>query len=600
MGVQEQKTDDIETGQIVMEKPNSILSKKINSTDYEIALKLYNAIADRDPKLVDDCVDIDSGQVSDSMLLICISELLKYSLLISVIMANKQISGLLETFSKLDSEDESINTLLSTQTISKQIRVVKQNNHISSRYGKLIKQIGDQIASPLNSPQFVKYITGLLDPEVLLLPIVDTDLEDISLKSGYPESDIENGYEHDLKILHHSVINAWDSHIFDQISEGSDKGLSLKIRRNAPKDSNASNELDVLTSLNRQIIDSVQSSIMVLGIDGKIEMYNVAAQDLLGQNDLDDKSFHEVMRELDVDLPKNVLSNVIKTGETYQSNNVSGNRAGEPLMINIKLQPYYDKTDALQGILLIMHNITEQRIVEKRLKKSEKSASIGRLSANLAHELGNPLDGILRFLRLLLEQTPDDDPKRKYAEYAQDGVVRVSNMVNGLLDFARRSVSVQSPIDVHKSIEKIILSFSDEISSQGIIVRTEFDEGIPVFLNADLEQIFINIIKNAIQAMPEGGTLSIEAKVPNSDIFEVRFSDTGTGIPREIQETIFEPFFTTKGVGQGVGLGLSICNEIVESYNGFIELESEPGRGTTFTIRIPIGKNGLITMIKSA
>jgi signal transduction histidine kinase len=242
---------------------------------------------------------------------------------------------------------------------------------------------------------------------------------------------------------------------------------------------------------------------------------------------------------------------------------------------------------------LIINDITKQRTVRERFTRPERLASMGRLSANLAHELNNPLDGILRYVRLLLDQMPEDDSRRIYAERAQDGLMRVANMVRGLLDFARKSTSVLSPTDIPQSIRRIFSSFIEQISARNIKVEAEFDENIPVVLNADVEQIFANIIKNAIQAMPNGGILSVCARMLSPQIFEARFSDTGPGIPDEIQEIIFEPFFTTKSksskdFAQGVGLGLSISQGIAESYNGSIDVESELGKGTTFIVRLPM------------
>lgn len=238
--------------------------------------------------------------------------------------------------------------------------------------------------------------------------------------------------------------------------------------------------------------------------------------------------------------------------------------------------------------MLITSDVIRPRTVKDKLGKSEKLVSMGRLYANLAHELNNPLDGVLRYIRLLLDLMPEDDSRRICAEYAQYGLMRMSDIVRGVLDFARKSKSAFSPIDVSQSMRRIFSFFSDRISSQNIKIEAEFDENIPVIMNVDVEQIFINIIKNAIQAMPNGGTLSVKARMLSPQLFEARFSDTGRGIPNEIREMIFEPFFTTKDVGQGAGLGLSISREIAESCGGSIDAESESGRGTTFIVTIPV------------
>jgi signal transduction histidine kinase len=144
-----------------------------------------------------------------------------------------------------------------------------------------------------------------------------------------------------------------------------------------------------------------------------------------------------------------------------------------------------------------------------------------------------------------------------------------------------------------ESIKQIFSSFADQISAQNVKIETEFDENIPVVLNIDVEQIFANMIKNAVQAMADGGTLSVDAKMLSPRLLEVRFSDTGSGFSDDIQDRIFEPFFTTKGFGQGVGLGLSISQEIVKKYGGSIEVKSKLNEGTIFVVRLPIDENGL-------
>jgi signal transduction histidine kinase len=240
---------------------------------------------------------------------------------------------------------------------------------------------------------------------------------------------------------------------------------------------------------------------------------------------------------------------------------------------------------------LIINDVTEQETVKEELVIPDKLASMGRLCANLAHELNDPLDGALHYMRLLLDQMPENDSRRIYAEYTRDGLMRMADMVRGLLDIGRRSTSTGSPIDIPQSIRRIVSSFSDRISAQNIKIEAELDESIPVILNVDVEQIFMNIVKNAIQAMSNGGMLSVKAKMLSAKLLEVKFSDTGPGIPDEIRERIFEPFFTTKDIGQGVGLGLSISREIAESYDGSIDVESELSKGTTFVVNLPISES---------
>lgn len=359
-------------------------------------------------------------------------------------------------------------------------------------------------------------------------------------------------------------------------------------------------EIDSLKDLNSQVIDSIGSFILIVNEDGDIVICNSAARRLTTRRSLEGKSLHEVMKKLGIEWVATALSDVIRTGKPFQVvDTTCKTERREPAVMNIGIYPCNFQVGNTQHAILVMDDVTEQKALEKRLKRLEKSASIGRLSANLAHELGNPLDGTLRYLKLLLDQMPEADPKREYAEYARDGLMRMANMVRGLLDFARKSslISYPSlipyPTDIPESIRQILSSFDAQLSEQNIEVTTEFGEDIPVVLNMDVEQIFTNIIKNAIQAMPNGGTLSVDIRMASPRLLEAWFSNTGPGVPDDIRDRIFEPFFTTKGFGQGIGLGLSISQEIAENYNGSIEIESEPDKGTIFIVRLPIGENGL-------
>jgi len=243
--------------------------------------------------------------------------------------------------------------------------------------------------------------------------------------------------------------------------------------------------------------------------------------------------------------------------------------------------------------MLIFDDIDEGKTVEERFMRAKRVVSIGRLSAHLVFELSNPLDGVLRYTKLLLNQIDDDDPRKDYVEQISDGLTRIAEMVRGMFDFIWRDGTIFRLVDIPRSITRSLSSFSVQITMQNIEVETEFDKNIPLVLNVDVEHIFASIIKNAIQAMPNGGELSISAKMLSPNLFEARFSDTGSGISDEIRNMIFEPFFTTKPAGQGSGLGLSISREIVKSYNGSIDVESQLDKSTTFVVRLPIDDSGL-------
>ena len=239
---------------------------------------------------------------------------------------------------------------------------------------------------------------------------------------------------------------------------------------------------------------------------------------------------------------------------------------------------------------------TDRKTLGKRLVRQEGFAGIGRLAIGLIHELNNPLDGARRYLRLLIGQMPENDQKRMYVEQIQNGLLQISNVVDGLMDLTRASMSSSGLTDVKQSIEKALFFYRRWILSQNIKVEIEFCEDVSTFVNADMEYVFMGIVKNAIQAMPDGGVLSIETKMSSPQLFEARISDIGSGIAEDVKENIFDPFFTTKDPGHGIGLGLFIGQEIVESYSGTIEVETELGKGATFTVKLPMYKGKILVM----
>jgi two-component system NtrC family sensor kinase len=236
---------------------------------------------------------------------------------------------------------------------------------------------------------------------------------------------------------------------------------------------------------------------------------------------------------------------------------------------------------------------TEELVaVQMQMAQSEKLASIGRLAAGVAHEINNPLGGILTFSMLALEDCDDDHPLKESLEVIVKQTLRCRDTVKGLLDFARQSSAVPSLTEVNPVVDKTLLLLENQTIFQNIRTVRKFSPDLPnVLVDAgQLQQVVINLVINAVDAMEENGVLTIETcQAPRTEEILLRISDTGKGIPDDIMPLIFEPFFTTKKVGKGTGLGLSIVHGIVTRAGGKIEVASSP-KGATFTIRLPIAR----------
>jgi two-component system, NtrC family, sensor kinase len=236
---------------------------------------------------------------------------------------------------------------------------------------------------------------------------------------------------------------------------------------------------------------------------------------------------------------------------------------------------------------------TEELVaMQARVAQSERLASLGLLAAGVAHEVNNPLGGILALTNLTVEDMRVDDPNRENLVEVIHQTERCRDIVRGLLEFSRQSRGITEPIDLNKVLQDTLALVSKQSAFFNIEAVCTFDPQLPAVMadRSQLQQVFLNILMNAVQAMNERGTISIATRLDGaSGQVEASIADTGEGIPAEEIGRIFDPFFTTKENGHGTGLGLSIAYGIVTKYRGSIAVESELGKGTTFTVRMPVG-----------
>ncbi|MBP1622749.1 MAG: integral rane sensor signal transduction histidine kinase [Acidobacteria bacterium] len=230
----------------------------------------------------------------------------------------------------------------------------------------------------------------------------------------------------------------------------------------------------------------------------------------------------------------------------------------------------------------------ELKTVQAHLIQSAKLAGVGKLAAGVAHEINNPLTCVLTNSSLILSDLPPDDPRREDLQAIVDETLRCRKIVKGLLDFARQTKPQKQKLDLNKVAGDVIALVRNQASFQNISIDAELDPGIPsVLADADqMRQVVLNIILNAADAMPQGGKILVRSSFNSKSSRAVlRISDTGPGIPADIQDKMFEPFFTTKKTG--TGLGLAIAYGIMERHKGSLIVESSPGRGTTIEVVLP-------------
>jgi PAS domain S-box-containing protein len=235
----------------------------------------------------------------------------------------------------------------------------------------------------------------------------------------------------------------------------------------------------------------------------------------------------------------------------------------------------------------IMRDITEYKAMEDRVLASERLAAMGNTVAHIAHEIKNPLLIIGGFARQLLKAPGFDDPARRKLSVIAEEVSHLEEMVAEMRDFVRRPPTVKRPGQINALVEEALGPFQETFKEHHIQVRRLEEPPLPpvAFDARQLYQVLVNLFKNALEAMPQGGEITIASRVIEDKV-EITVSDTGVGMPPEVAANIFQPYFTTKD--KGTGLGLAICQNIIAEHGGCIFADSAPDRGSTFTIQLPL------------
>jgi len=352
----------------------------------------------------------------------------------------------------------------------------------------------------------------------------------------------------------------------------------------------------------QSLIDNANDIIYTLDREGHINFLNKMGQEITGYTfDPDDKArYTEYIVEKDVAKNERHLREALKgKPQRYATSIVAID--GRLIHILINITPIR-KGNEIVGVLGISRDITERKQMEAQLLQASKMAAIGELAAGVAHEINNPVGIIsgtaeqLEFLVDLHGDRPEQIAEKltKHVATIREQAERCKRITQGLLNFARRTEIRYIKVDVSQLIGETIALLENRAIVEEKAIETRMADDLPG-LTADphlLEQVFLNLINNALDATAKKGTVSVEARAED-DALVIEFEDDGAGIAEENLKKIFDPFFTTKPLGRGTGLGLSICFGIVERMDGKISVKSKPGHGTTFSVRLPLnpGRN---------
>ncbi len=295
-------------------------------------------------------------------------------------------------------------------------------------------------------------------------------------------------------------------------------------------------------------------------------------------------AFFETFRRL-------VTKPLMKLSEFFQGIAEGKERLGSaiPSLRNDEIGDLTESFNILAAHLLdAQEQLKKAAQIEKQLIETEKLASLGQLSAGVAHEINNPLGGIKLCFNNLINTGMDEATRKKHIDVINSGFDRIQNIVRQLLDFSKNTPLRLELSSVNKIIDNVLNLSEYTISKKGIAIRKNFADDLPDLMidTNKLEQVFLNLFINAAQAMDEGGALIIRTRT-DGRFCSVSVSDTGKGIPYELLNRIFDPFFSTKGVGEGTGLGLTVSKAIIEQHKGELTVASSE-KGTTFTVKIPL------------
>ncbi|MDF0675633.1 MAG: PAS domain S-box protein [Nitrospira sp.] len=242
------------------------------------------------------------------------------------------------------------------------------------------------------------------------------------------------------------------------------------------------------------------------------------------------------------------------------------------------------------AILIMLRDVSERKRLQEQLRRTERVAELGTLASGMAHEIGTPMNVILGRAEYLMDRVTEEPIKRGLQTIITQ-VERITRVMNQLLSFARRKAPRRVPLDLRQVIADSMEMFQERLATNQIRVEMEMAGPCPMVLaDADqISQVLLNLIMNALHAMPEGGTLRVGLEQEQAMV-KLTIADTGHGIPSEVIRRIYDPFFTTKEFGKGTGLGLTVVKGIIEEHQGSIAVESEEGNGTSFTVLLPMSQ----------
>ena len=350
------------------------------------------------------------------------------------------------------------------------------------------------------------------------------------------------------------------------------------------------------------IINGIEDHMMVIDLDYRIIEVNRALLEMVGlkREDVVGKHCYEISHHLEnpcasPDHPC-PLKDAVATRKAASVTHVHFDKDNREHYIHVVCHPLFDEHGLVHQVIDLSRDITEEIADRTRMLHDDKMTSLGKLSASVVHEINNPLTGILNFTKLMQRTLKNWAPQEaelgqihNYLEMIYNETSRVSKTVSNLLAFSRKTKPEFTPLDLNGLIAETVSLTQYQMRLQDITVERQLaSDLLPVMGDQGwMKQAILNLVLNAIDAMPKGGTLTLTTNNSQDRQVVMKVADTGGGIPKQSFSQIFEPFYTTKKAGSGVGLGLAVVYGIVQDHKGSITVDSVVGQGTSFTIMLP-------------
>ena len=350
----------------------------------------------------------------------------------------------------------------------------------------------------------------------------------------------------------------------------------------------AAQSLANLRALHERIVESIRSGVITTDLQGRIYTFNAAAAEITGYNKDDVRGqFASILfGEMKTQISDSVhASNAGETSPRYEADCLTPD--GMRLRLGYSISPLFAETGETTGIIITFQDLTQIRALEETSRRQDQLAAIGRMAASIAHEIRNPLAAMRGSIQMLRQEMKSDNSEANLMEIILRESDRLNRIITDFLNYARPRSIVHSQVNVGELLHETftLLRYSPEIND-GQTIEEDLGDG-PLVADADaeqLQQVFWNLARNALQSMPNGGTLRAELAADKDNRLRITFSDNGRGMSPNQVEHLFEPFSSTTG---GTGLGLSIVYQIIREHGGTINVRSREEEGTKITIELP-------------